>query len=673
MCGIAGFFEPGGFDAAISHPELAAMSAAIAHRGPDDSGFWTDASAGIALAHQRLAVIDLSGAGAQPMNSSSGRWTITYNGEIYNFQELRHQLEERGANAIWNGHSDTEVLLAAIEYWGVEKTLPRLDGMFAFAAWDRKEQTLWLVRDRFGEKPLYYGWSDDVFFFASELKAVTAHSRFRPEIDDDALSAYVRYGFVPHPLSIYRGLSKLPPGTLLELSRRNRAGNTPAPQLYWDIDRVIGEARSSRFDGDLDAAADELDRILGRAVEERMVSDVALGGLLSGGLDSSLIVALMQARSSAPVRTYTIGSPEPGYNEAEIASQIARHLGTDHTEFYVEPADALSVIPELGRMYDEPFADSSQIPTHMVARLVRQTGTVALSGDCGDELFGGYNRYIYGPAIGDRIARLPEAIRKSASALMTFVPPAMINRITGRLGKAIPAELNGGAAGEKIHKLAASLAAPGQAEFWELLLSSWPDPRSVLAEGHAVRNLTDIHRPPAELHDLAEKMMYRDTRCYMSDDVLAKVDRASMAASLEVRVPFLDPAVFAFAWSLPSNLKIGNGAGKLVLRRLLSRYLPAQLLDRPKQGFAVPIGRWLRKELRDWAEAYLSVDRLTAGGHFNVEVVRKCWQDHLSGRRNFDTQIWTILMFQAWLDEFAAQAKPLRQQQAGNRLCAAIQ
>ena len=672
MCGIAGFVEPAGFDAARARPELAAMSAAIAHRGPDGSGLWIDSNVGIALAHQRLAVIDLTSAGAQPMTSGTGRWIISYNGEIYNFQALRRQLEDLGGGLVWSGHSDTEVLLAAIEHWGLKETLPRLDGMFAVAAWDRKERLLWLARDRFGEKPLYYGWSHDRFYFASELKAISKHSQFHPEIDEHALGAYVKYGFVPHPLSIYRGILKLPPGSFLELAPLSRPGDLPAPRHYWNIDQTVSDSKSSPFEGDLNGAADELDRILGDAVEERLVSDVALGGLLSGGLDSSLVVALMQARSSEPVKTYTIGSPETGYDEADIAGRIARHLGTDHTEFYVEPADALGVIPALGRMYDEPFADSSQIPTHIVSRLVRQSGTVALSGDCGDELFGGYNRYIYGPAISGRIGRLPHGFRKTAAAAVTALSPDMINRITEGLGKTLPDELDGGAAGEKIHKLAKSFAVRNQAEFWEYLLSAWPDPNAVLAEERQVMKLTDHHKPPQELKDLAEKMMYHDTRSYMCDDVLTKVDRASMAASLEVRVPFLDPEVFAFAWSLPMNLKLGNGTGKLVLRRLLSRYLPEEMLDRPKQGFAVPVGRWLRAELREWAEAHLSLDALRAGGYFDAPMVRKCWEEHVSGRRNHDARLWTILMFQSWLEEFKRQDDQIVTQPDSDRTCMAV-
>ncbi len=672
MCGIAGYYEPGGLTEESSRRELAAMSSAIAHRGPDGSGQWIDESAGIALVHRRLAVIDLSSAGSQPMVSAGGRWVISYNGEIYNFEELRRELERCSGCLNWNGHSDTEVLLAAIEHWGIETAVRRLDGMFAFALWDRKERTLWLARDRFGEKPLYYGWSGRYFYFASELKSLVAHGRFKPEIDEEALGNYVKYGFIPHPFSIYRGIRKLPPGTISEMSLAGGTANQPEPRQYWNIDQAIATARSDPFAGDLDEAATELDRILGNAVQERMVSDVALGGLLSGGLDSSLIVALMQSRSTERVKTYTIGSTEAGYNEAEIAGHIARHLGTDHNEFSVEPSDALAVIPTLGRIYDEPFADSSQIPTHIVSRLVRQSGTVALSGDCGDELFGGYNRYIYGPAISDRIGRIPQQFRKTAAAAMTAFPPAMINRLTNGLGKALPGELSGGATGEKVHKLATSLAARDQADFWELLLSSWPDPQSVLARDQQVKKLTDILKPPSDLADLADKMMYHDTRCYMCDDVLAKVDRASMAAGLEVRVPFLDPEVFAFAWSLPKNLKIGNGAGKLVLRRLLSRYLPAELIDRPKQGFAVPVGRWLRSELREWAEAHLSADQLRVGGHFNVKTVRRCWEEHLSGRRNHDERLWTILMFQTWLEEFKSQQGPARLQPAGDQICAAI-
>ncbi len=651
MCGIAGFYDPTGLEAASARAYARAMSGAIVHRGPDGSGEWVDAENGIALGHRRLAVIDLTEAGAQPMTSGSGRWVVSYNGEIYNFQALRSELSKSDPTPDWRGHSDTEVVLAAIDRWGFEATLARLNGMFALAVWDRQERALWLARDRFGEKPIYYGWSGGMFLFASELKAMTGHPAFQPRIDRDALGMFVKYGFVPHPWSIYEGIGKLPPGGWVRLSSQHRRGDKPDAGRYWDIDQVISDARAAPFEGDMDAAADRLDQILGDAVEARMVSDVPLGSLLSGGLDSSLIVALMQARSARPVSTFTIGNTEPGYDEAEHAGRIARHLGTDHNEFYVDPGDALDLVPHLGEMYDEPFADSSQIPTHIVARLVRQSGTVALSGDCGDELFGGYNRYIHGVRIADTVMRLPDALRRSAAAVMKLATPSAINRVAGTLGTILPEELKGGMAGEKIHKLAGAVAVPGRSDFWEFLLSNWSDPHTVLSGDFNAVNLTDYCRAPAGLQGLAEQMMYHDTRYYMSDDVLAKVDRASMASSLEVRVPFLDPAVFAFAWSIPVAMKIGNGRGKLVLRRLLSRYLPDHLVERPKQGFAVPVGRWLRQDLREWAEPLIDATRLEREGYFDAAAVQRCWSEHLSGRRNHDARLWTILMFQAWLDQ----------------------
>ncbi len=651
MCGIVGFFSETGFEKAEAEKTATAMSDAIRHRGPDAAGVWVDQDVGLVLAHRRLSIIDVSEAGAQPMVSASGRYVISYNGEIYNFEDLRSQLNQQGQNPEWRGHSDTEVLLGAIDAWGVEAVLPKLNGMFAFGLWDRKEQALWLARDRFGEKPLYYGRSGNVFLFASELKAFGRHPGFRPQVDPNALSAFVKYGFVPHVQSIYQGIRKLPPGGWVRISAQTRFRDIPDARLFWDIDDVVTGARKAGFDGDLASAADRLDELLGKAVSARMVSDVPLGGLLSGGLDSSLIVAMMQAHSSRPVSTFSIGNAESGYDEAAAAKQIAEHLGTHHTEFYVDPADALKVIPQLGRMYDEPFADSSQIPTHVVSRLVRQSGTVALSGDCGDELFGGYNRYVHGGRIARLIGALPYPLRRSMALGVTMMSPGTINALVAGAGRIFPSVSDHGAVGEKIHKLARAFSVRSEAEFREFLLALWPEPQTVLLGDAKTDDLSTAYPPPRELQGFAETMMYTDTRNYMSDDILAKVDRASMAASLEVRVPFLDPEVFAFAWSLPMNFKIANGQGKLLLRRLLSRYVPPALFDRPKHGFSIPVGRWLRGELRDWAESLLSAERLDRDGFFDGKVVREYWDAHLSGRRDHDARLWTILMFQAWLDE----------------------
>ncbi len=650
MCGIAGFLDPRGFSGQTAERVATAMADTIRHRGPDGAGCWVDAEAGVALAHRRLAIIDLSEAGAQPMVSASGRWVISYNGEVYNFEELRAELEETDGGRQWRGHSDTEVLLEAIDAWGVTTTLAKLNGMFAFALWDRRERTLWLARDRFGEKPLYYGWSGSTFLFGSELKALRCHPQFNAIIDDEALALFVRYGYVPHGHSIYRGIRKLPPAGCLRLTADFGRGALPEPAVYWDIDAAICEARANPFDGSLDEAADRLDCILGDAVESRMVADVPLCGLLSGGVDSSLIVALMQSRSAHAVSTYSIGSGEPGFDEAAVARQVSERLGTRHTEFRVDPSDALEVVPWLGDMYDEPFADSSQIPTHIVSRLVRSSGTVALSGDAGDELFGGYNRYFHGRRLAGLIDSIPPIVRRAAASGMTSLSPDILSRLFGAAGAIVPAELRGGTAGEKVHKLAATLSAESEIEFAETLLSQWPDPREILAGDCVPGRLTDLHRPPRVVDGFAEMMMYQDTRFYMTDDVLAKVDRASMAASLEVRVPFLDPHVFSFAWSLPLSMKLGRTTGKLVLRRLLSRRLPEELMKRPKQGFAVPVGRWLRSDLRDWAEALLDPARLAREGFFDAPTVRRFWDEHLSGRRNHDGRLWTLLMFQAWLD-----------------------
>ncbi|HMB48259.1 MAG TPA: asparagine synthase (glutamine-hydrolyzing), partial [Afifellaceae bacterium] len=496
MCGIAGFFAKDGLEAADARAVAGAMSRAIVHRGPDGSGEWIDAEAGIALAHRRLAIIDLTDAGAQPMTSASGRWVISFNGEIYNFETLRAELNTAGANPDWRGHSDTEVLLACIDAWGVEATLGKLNGMFAFAAWDRQLRELWLARDRFGEKPLYYGWAGRTFVFGSELKALRCHPDFDPSIDMAAFGQYVKYGFVPHTSSIYEGIRKLPPAGWIRLATGPTPGVLPDPCFSWDMDAAIMDAKRNPFGGGLEDAADALNGILGDAVERRMIADVPLCGLLSGGIDSSLIVALMQARAGEPISTYNIGSNEPGFDEADIARRIAAHLGTNHTVFNVEPADALEVVPQLGAMYAEPFADSSQIPTHIVSRLVRQESTVALSGDAGDELFGGYNRYFHGPRIAGAIGRFPLPVRRAAASCITALSPDAINRILRPIRAVLSAELNDGAAGEKVHKLAASMAAASGMDFGEILLSQWPQPEKVLAGRTEVSNLTGFYQTP---------------------------------------------------------------------------------------------------------------------------------------------------------------------------------
>ena len=580
------------------------------------------------------------------MRSTDGRLVIVFNGEIYNFRELRTRLEPTGVQ--WRGHSDTEVLLEAIAAWGVETALRRLEGQFAFAVWDRQTRRLTLARDRFGEKPLYFGKVGDDLVFASELKAIRPHPDFSGALDHQALAAYVQYGYVPHPLSIYEGIGKLPQGTWLTFDADQAfGGGGLEPQAYWSLDAAIATAVASPYEGSEDDAVEHLDGLLRQSVAARMVADVQLGGLLSGGIDSSLTVALMQAQSQRPVKTFTIGSWDKGLNEAKHAENIARHLSTDHTELYVGPGEALGVVPLLGQMYDEPFADSSQIPTYLVSKLARTQVTVALSGDGGDELFGGYNRYFLGQHWG-RFARLPAPLRALATGGVEAIPPDAWNAVFTALGPLSPRELRYGRAGDKLHKWADKARSTSDQAFLAKLLSAWDRPQEILANAASA---LDITAGPAWTNhgDFATRAMHGDTNYYLPDDILVKVDRASMAASLEVRTAFLDTKVFDFAWSLPMSMKIRGRSGKHLLRRVLARYVPPAQFERPKQGFAVPIADWLRGELRDWGESLLSEDRLKADGLLNVAAVRKAWTEHQSGRRNWGTRLWTLLMLQVWL------------------------
>lgn len=652
MCGIAGFVtlrltpdEAG--------QRVRAMTDRIAHRGPDADGHWLDAASGVALGHRRLSIVDLSPAGAQPMLSHDGRYVIVYNGEIYNHHDLRRDLDATRMRT-WRGHSDTEVLLEAIAAWGLETTLRRADGMFAFALYDLQAQVLHLARDRFGEKPLYYGRVGQALVFASELKALRTFPGFDAGVDRESLAQFLRYGYVPAPRSIYTGISKLPAGSVLSIPTPGAATDLPTPSVWWSAVHTALTARAAPFTGTHVQAVDELEALLRDAVGRRMEADVPLGALLSGGIDSSTVVALMQSQRTDRVRTFSIGSTQPGYDEAVHARAVADHLGTDHTELYVTAADALAVIPGLPGLYDEPFADSSQVPTFLVSQLARRHVTVALSGDAGDEVFGGYNRYFHGAAVWRRLGKLPRPLRSLAAGVATAISPSGLDRIVAAMGGLAPRELAGGRAGEKLHKLAGLLPAADQAAFHRALLSYWPDPSRV------VRGATDqaTADPLAGATDLtfAERAMLLDTVNYLPDDILAKVDRASMGVSLEARVPLLDHRVFEFAWRLPMAMKIKGNQGKQVLRDVLYRHVPADIIDRPKQGFAVPIGQWLRGELRDWAEALLDAGRLEREGYFDPAPIRRCWQEHLAGQRNWDTRLWTLLMFQDWLEAQGREA-----------------
>ncbi len=662
MCGLAGFWQPGGFSTKYANATLEAMAAQITHRGPDDAGIWVDPDVGISLAHRRLSILDLTDAGHQPMVSPSGRFVIVFNGEIYNHLDFRRELEAQAhtpnpsptngrEKIFWRGHSDTETLLANFEVRGIEATLKRAVGMFAIAAWDRAERTLTLARDRLGEKPLYYGWQGGTFLFGSELKALQAHPAFRTAIDRDALSLFLRHNCIPAPYTIYQGIHKLPPGTLLTLPGNSATRPqivTPVP--YWSLREVAEHGQAQPFQGNDREAVAALDNLLRDTVRCQQLADVPLGAFLSGGVDSSTVVALMQAQASRPVKTFTIGFHESGYNEAHHAQAVAHHLGTDHTELYVTPEEARAVIPRLPEIYDEPFADASQIPTFLVAQLTRRHVTVSLSGDAGDELFGGYNRYFLASSIWRKIGWLPASARQMAARGITALSPATWNHLYEALAKFLPSRLRFSQPSDKVHKLAEILMAASPELIYRDLISHWKQPTDLVIGATEPPTIPSNPDCWARLAEFDHRMMYLDAMSYLPDDILVKVDRAAMAVSLETRVPFLDHRVVEFAWRLPLALKIRHGQGKWILRRVLDQYVPRTLIERPKMGFGVPLDSWLRGPLRDWAEALLDESRLRQEGFFRPEPIRRKWAEHLAGTRNWQYYLWDVLMFQAWLE-----------------------
>ncbi|AKR57780.1 asparagine synthase [Devosia sp. H5989] len=643
MCGIAGFFDRRSASPDSMRQTLKAMTDRLVHRGPDDEGQWVDAESGIALGHRRLSIVDLSPAGHQPMVSASGRYVIVYNGEIYNFQDMRVELERKGAT--FRGHSDTEVVLAAIEEWGLAETARRLIGMFAFALWDRADRNLTLVRDQVGIKPLYWAQDDDVFLFGSELKALRAYPGWTPSIDRDSVAAYMRHGYVPAPFTIWRDTHKLLPGTMLVL----RNGKDPETVRYWGLDNALEAANRNPFNGSDAEAIVALDDLLRDAVKRQMVADVSLGAFLSGGIDSSTVVALMQAQSDRPVRTFSIGFHEDGYDEAKHAKSVARHLGTDHTELYVTSADAQAVVPHLTEWYDEPFADSSQIPTYLVSRLARQHVTVSLSGDGGDESFGGYNRYFYATKIWQQTHRVPSwAMALAGNAIQTV--PAKAWDVMGHL---IPPSRRPSRFGHKMHKLAGTFLSDdgnGQDALYRGLISQWHEPDNLVPGAREHKGMLWDETVAERIPDFFNRMQYFDTLTYLPDDILTKVDRASMAVSLESRVPLLDHRVIEFALRLPMRMKYRNGQGKWLLQQVLKRYVPEEITNRPKMGFGVPIDHWLRNELSEWAGDLLSPQAIARHGLLDPEQVTSAWTTHLSGQANLQYPLWTVLMLQDWLD-----------------------
>lgn len=630
MCGITGFIATERFHKAEMANICGRMMTQIQHRGPDSEGLWLDSEKGIALGHRRLSIQDLSNSGHQPMMSSCGRFIAVFNGEIYNHLDIRRQFKSQ--DQIWRGHSDTETIVESISLWGIQRTLELCAGMFALAVWDRHLQTLTLARDRFGEKPLYYSQFENTFLFASELNALRAYPGFRSDICSQALSNYFSKGFVPDPLSIHKGVYKLPPGTWL--SYKPSTSSTLGPQAYWRIDQAAPTEPATATPGN-DAAA--IEQLLRNAVEQQLIGDVPLGAFLSGGIDSTLITAIMQDLSPNPIKTFTIGFKQSQYDEAGQAKRIARHLGTDHTEHYLEEADLLSVIPTIAHIYDEPFADASQVPTALMCRLAKQHVTVALTGDGADELFGGYRRYTDGPMIWNMVSPLHPALRSSISRAICALPPGLIN--------ALPAHIADLA--EKAQKIGRMLTASSYEELYEQITSHQHNREEL------VLNAADRLTPPLILkenfpYSLAQHLMSLDISRYLPGDILVKVDRAAMSVGLETRAPFLDHRIAQAAWQLPLSDKIQGRKGKMVLRRILSNYIPPKLISSSKKGFTPPVGEWLRGPLRSWSEDLLNQGSLRAHGLLDDKLIRRKWEEHLSGRHNWTYQLWDVLMFQSW-------------------------
>jgi asparagine synthase (glutamine-hydrolysing) len=627
MCGIVGFLYANNSICYSTKDDLQRMANAVQFRGPDSVGYFEDPKGSVFFAHRRLAIIDLSNAGAQPMHSKNNRFIVVFNGEIYNHLILRNLLALNFPEQEWQGHSDTETLLACFEQWGIETTLSRVVGMFAIALWDKQERALTLARDRMGEKPLYWGWQSGTLLFGSELKALKAHPDFVGEIDRNALALLLRHNYIPAPHSIYKGIHKLPAGHYVTIPQ-GAGPSDVQPQAYWRMNDAVQNGLANPFKGSDAQAVDALEAQLTESIGLQMLADVPLGAFLSGGVDSSTVVALMQKQRQQRVRTFAIGFNEPGYNEAEHAKAVAGHLGTEHTELYVGAQEALAVIPKLPNMYCEPFADSSQIPTYLVSQMARQHMTVALSGDGGDELFGGYNPYQFLPRIWQSLAWLPAPLRIALQSVMAPLP--------------MP---------DKLTKLREVMAARTQEDLYRQVLSHWPKPESLVLGAEEPATLLNTPEAWPSVDCFAHWMMAMDAQTYMVDDVLTKVDRAAMANSLETRVPLLDHRVVELAWRLPFHMKIRDGQGKWVLRQVLYKHVPKELIERPKKGFSIPLAAWLRGPLRDWAEALLSVQRLEAEGYLNPTPIRKAWLAHVEGKADHSTRLWGVLMFQAWLEE----------------------
>ncbi len=658
MCGFCGFVTSDSLSSSFegAAQTIVSMMDKINYRGPDDSGHWLDEHSRLALGHRRLSIQDISAAGHQPMHSASERYVIVFNGEIYNFPEIRTEIEQLKPNHPWRGHSDTEIMLEAFELWGIEASLTRLVGMFAFALFDKHEKTLYLARDRMGEKPLYYGWQGGSFLFGSELKSLQAHADWKGDINRDMIAPYLRYNNLPETTSIFQGISKLMPGTYLQIKldgKANAVGTTPQQHTYWSVkETAIAGATTHAFTGSADEAVEGLDKLLRKAIQGQMISDVPLGAFLSGGVDSSTVVALMQDLSSGNTKTFSIGFSEDEFNEAHHAKAVAEHLGTDHTEMYVSPQQAMDVIPKLPTLFDEPFADPSQIPTFLVSELAKKHVTVSLSGDAGDELFCGYSRYHETPKKWAKIANIPAPLRSILSIALAKTPVkvfdamlALANPGLKALGKSVVSE-------GQLKNLAIFLQSNNVDDVYHYVSSKWKNPESL------VKNANPIHSVFFEENammsdfdaDPRRNFMYMDQRTYLPDDILVKVDRCAMAVSLEGRIPMLDHRIVEYAWSLPTSLKVKEGQDKWALRQVLFQHVPREMIERPKMGFGVPIDSWLREPLRDWAEDLLDETKLHQQGFFHSKPIRKKWDEHVSGKKDWSFYLWHVLMFQQWYE-----------------------
>jgi asparagine synthase (glutamine-hydrolysing) len=648
MCGINGFYSKTSstFDNAIIK-----MNSAISHRGPDSNGVWIDKKFEVIFGHQRLSVIDLSAAGNQPMKSISERFILTYNGEIYNHLQIRDKLKNSGNNIRWRGFSDTETLLAAIEIWGIKNTLKIIEGMFAFALWDKKEKCLTLVRDRIGEKPLYYGYQNKqgskVFMFSSELKALKVHPIFEGEIDRNVINLQLRHSCIPAPFSIYKNIYKLLPGHYLTLKESDlRNGLTPLSKDYWSLKETAINGNDNPVKLSENDLQDELECKLKDSIKKQIFSDVPIGAFLSGGIDSSTVVALMQSQSNIPIKTFTIGFEDDNYSEAKYAKKISKFIGTDHTELYISSKTALDIIPKLPSIFDEPFSDSSQIPTFLVCELAKKKVKVALSGDGGDELFCGYNRHLMSNKFESLINYLPLELRKVISTLLRTISPINLTKLF-KIAPGLSRQTN---IGDKIYKIANILEADSSNDIYYKLCSHWQNPSEIVKNSEEPN--TPLSKLKNNLGDLnsQQQMMVMDFLTYLPDDILVKIDRAAMSSSLETRTPLLDHKLIEYVWKIPHDLKFRNNKGKWILRKILNKYIPKKLTERPKMGFAIPIDHWLRGDLKNWAESLLNEKKLEQQGYFNSKLIRKKWTEHLSGKKNWQSDLWDILMFQSWLD-----------------------